>query len=272
MVESALIIAILYWIFTVLDPYLLSWQCLNRPIVVAPICGLVLGDFQTGIIMGASLESIFMGISAIEGSIPADSLSASLIAVSSTILTGSSVEVGLALALPIGTIIAQINAMLMPVFASLSAYWEKLAGTGNLRKFFTQVMTFSCVIQPLPVVIVMFCSVAFGVEGLNDLLAVMPAWVMTGLTAASSMMVAVGFAILASMIWSNELGIFFFIGYVLAAYLKLSSLPIAIIGLGFAIVLFFNEKRFIEIEKNVATKATEKIINEPVDDEEDFFA
>ncbi len=95
MAQAALKISILYFIISFLDPYILSWQTLNRPIVIAPLAGLILGDFQTGIIMGAGLESIFMGISAIGGQVPADATTASLIAVSFTVLTGASQEAGI---------------------------------------------------------------------------------------------------------------------------------------------------------------------------------
>ncbi len=33
----------------------------NRPIVVAPLVGLALGDLDTGIKLGATLELVFMG-------------------------------------------------------------------------------------------------------------------------------------------------------------------------------------------------------------------
>jgi len=33
----------------------------NRPIVIAPLVGLALGDFHTGIVLGATLELVFMG-------------------------------------------------------------------------------------------------------------------------------------------------------------------------------------------------------------------
>ena len=46
---AAVIGTIVYWVIYVLDPYIISWQCLNRPIVIAPVLGLLLGDFQTGI-------------------------------------------------------------------------------------------------------------------------------------------------------------------------------------------------------------------------------
>ena len=140
MVSSALQICLVYYIVSLLDPYILSWQCINRPIVVAPLAGLVLGDFHTGIVMGAALESIFMGISAIGGSIPADATTASIIAVAYTILTGSTAEAGLAIALPIGTVMASIANMFTPLWASLAAYWEKLAAECNPKKFMIQTM------------------------------------------------------------------------------------------------------------------------------------
>ena len=239
---------------------------MNRPIVVAPILGLLLGDFQTGIIMGASLESIFMGISAIGGSVPADALSASIVAVCYTVLTGSDVETGLAIALPIGTVMASLSSILLSFSSALAPYWEKLALSGKPGRFLTQNLIFSGLIYPLPNVIIIFLGIAFGVTGLNSALAALPPFVMTGLTAASSMMVAVGFAILISMIWSKDVASFFFVGYVMAKILKMDSLSIAIIGGAIAITMFFYEKQLIDV-KNSMVASEQK----PSDDEEDFF-
>ena len=77
------------------------------------------------------------------------------------------------------------------------------------------------------------------------------------------MMTAVGFAILMTMIWSKEVGGFFFVGFVLAKYLGLGTLPIAILLAVVALGVFFNEKRFIEIS------AVSKNVKES--QEEDFF-
>lgn len=265
MVSSALQICLVYYIVSLLDPYILSWQCINRPIVVAPLAGLVLGDFHTGIVMGAALESIFMGISAIGGSIPADATTASIIAVAYTILTGSTAEAGLAIALPIGTVMASIASMFTPVWASLAAYWEKLAAECNPKKFMVQTMAVN-MITPLINTVILFFAVAYGVEGLQAFLTSLPAWVMTGLGASTSMMLAVGFAILTSMIWNKEVGCFFFFGYVLVAYLGMGTLPIAIIGGVIAITMFFSEKRVIDLKNSLA--ANPSAVN---NDEEDFF-
>ena len=71
MIQSGLICA-LVWILMQGTDRLLGWQTLQRPIVTATVTGFLLGDIRTGMIMAASLEAIFMGISAIGGSIPSD--------------------------------------------------------------------------------------------------------------------------------------------------------------------------------------------------------
>ena len=88
-------------------------------------------------------------------------------------------------------------------------------------------------------------EVAFGVGGLNSLLAALPSWVMAGLSAAGGMMIGIGFAILVSMIWSREAGAFFFLGYVLVAYLKLDVIPVAILGTVAALTLYFIDRDII---------------------------
>ncbi|UUX35170.1 PTS sugar transporter subunit IIC [Fundicoccus culcitae] len=267
MTTEALLVSILYFIISYLDPILLSWQAVNRPIVVAPLVGLVLGDFHTGILMGASLEAIFMGISAIGGSIPADATIASVISVSYTILTGADIEAGLAIAMPIGTVMAQISAALTPIWSSFAVYWEKLAVNGTPKQFLGQNIVFSMLTTPLINSIMLFFSIAYGVDGLNNLLAQLPAWVMNGLVASSSMMIAVGLAILTSMIWDNKLGIFFFVGYILAARLGLDALSIAIIGLAIAITMFFTDKSIIDLKNSLSNINT----NTSAVEGDDFF-
>lgn len=246
-ITAAIICAVVYAVINWLDPYTLSWQCLNRPIVVAPLVGLLLGDFQTGIIMGASLEAIFMGISAVGGSIPSDCLSGSIIAVAYAIVVGGdgAMETGLA------------------------PYWERLASECKPNKFraISMVVNF---IACLPGAAIIFLGVAFGIEGLQAGLAACPAWVMTGLAAAGTMMTAVGFGILLSMIWSTDIAVFFFVGFICAKSLGLSSLGIAVIGAAIALTLFFIDKRIIDA-KNAVAAAPAAGAATPANSEEDFF-
>jgi PTS system mannose-specific IIC component/fructoselysine and glucoselysine-specific PTS system IIC component len=230
------------------------------------VAGLFLGDFTTGVIMGASLEAIFMGVSAIGGSIPADATSASIVAVAYVVLTGGDTESGLAVSLPIGVVMAQFAALFTPVWSLTVPYWEKLAVSGKIKSFLVQNLAFTLV-QNLPQCIMMYFGIAFGVEGLQTGLSALPAWVMTGLGASSSMMVAVGFAILCSMIWSGRLSVFFFAGFVMAKVIGMDSLSIAIIGAAVAATMFFGDKDFIDFKNSLSTQTAA----DANDNEEDFF-
>lgn len=263
MLESGLIVLLVWFIINGIDR-VMSWQTFARPIVTATITGLFLGDLKTGIIMGASLESIFMGISAIGGSVPADACASSIIAVAFTILTGTDIETGLAIAMPIGTLMASVGEMYKPVLASLAPFWERLAAKGEIKTFRTLVILCGIFLDRLPQGIILFLSVAFGVEGLQAFMAGLPAWVMSGLGAASGMMTGVGFAILTSMIWNKEIGGFFFVGFILNKYLNLATLPIALLAGVVAIMYFYNDKKINDLRlAGLATKSTEE--------EEDFF-
>ncbi|MEG0034790.1 MAG: PTS sugar transporter subunit IIC [Bacilli bacterium] len=262
MIETGLLCALSWMIVNGIDR-LLSWQTLARPLVTATLTGFLLGDLTTGVIMAASLEAIFMGISAIGGSIPSDPCASSIIAVAFTITSGSDIETGLALAIPIGTIMATINEMYKPILASLAPYWERLIGTGNVKMFRIQNIFMALFVDKLPQAIILFIAIAYGIGGLESFIASLPGWVMSGLSASSSMMTGVGFAILTSMIWDKEIGGFFFVGFVLAKYLKLATLPIAILAAVVAMMYFYNQKQFSGL-KLTANKADSN-------DEEEFF-
>lgn len=53
---------------------------LDRPLVLGPLVGLILGDLQTGIIIGASLELVMMGVVGIGSATPPDTVSGSILA------------------------------------------------------------------------------------------------------------------------------------------------------------------------------------------------
>ena len=258
MLQSALICTFVFWLAGAMDFTCFSWALFTRPLICGPITGLLLGDLRTGIIMGGAIEGIYMGVSNIGGSTPADPCPATIIAVAYSILTGSDI-----LSLPIGTLMQSFTNILTPFYASLSVYWEKLAASGNTKKMGRQVVLFDLFLQRIAQMLVLFLSIAYGIEGIQTVFNSLPGWVLNGFNAASGMMTAVGFAILMTMIWSKEVGGFFFVGFVLAKYLGLGTLPIAILLAVVALCVFFNEKRFIEIS------AVSKNVKES--QEEDFF-
>lgn len=85
-------LAIMAWL-TVLICYGGNWvlgQCMiERPLVVGLVAGLLMGDVKTGVIIGASLEAIFMGAVNIGGAISAEPVTATALAVPSPLVPAS---------------------------------------------------------------------------------------------------------------------------------------------------------------------------------------
>ena len=259
-IRIALIACVCYALLNGIDA-VLGWGTLQRPIVAGPIIGFLLGDVKTGIILGGALEAIFMGVSPIGGTIPADGLSSAIIVVAFTKITGADLTTGIALALPIGALMATVTNLSTPIFAALAPAWEKLAARANQKLFLIVMTVFAFVANRLPVVIVLFVSIAFGVTGLQSVFQQLPAWFMAGLNAGSSMMIAIGFAILTSMIWDKEVGIFLFLGFVLAKYLGLPPVAIAIIAGTIAVTYYYNDTKMMKMI-NANKKAEDEVFFE----------
>lgn len=279
-IGTAFVIALTYHLIFAVD-YAIGWQTLARPIVAAPVMGLVLGDLKTGIIMGASLEAIYMGISGVGGSYPADTVAGAVLSVAFVLISGADVEAALALALPIGTAMAAVKNLMMPVYAVFAGWFSRLASEGESRKFAVLHVLCNFTLKTGAQTLVLFICVAFGLDHVQGLLGILPAFVMRGLNAAGGMLPAVGFGILISMIWSKELGAYFFVGFILVNYLSLPTVAVALAAGIMAVLTFFNDRpgkadRALDPISDLTVSGTggpeTKAKAEVCTTEEDFFA
>ena len=148
MLVPALLVAFAYWITWLIDG-ILGWQTMTRPIVLGTVIGLLCGDLKTGVIMGASLEAVYMGISGIGGSLAADYRSGTAVGVGLAILSGISMEEGIAIAVPIGALCLG----LMPVTTMVGNLMEvplmNAAKQGDVKKYNRLVWFQAIVLQHL---------------------------------------------------------------------------------------------------------------------------
>lgn len=246
--QAAILLAIANYLINLSDNFF-AWDATWRPLFVSWITGLVLGDPKTGLIMGAQLEAIYMGISAIGGVMPSDPMSGSLIPVAAVILTHTDMDAAIALAIPVGSLINYANTLCSPIQLAFLGLYDKYAEDDNQKAYTIMHYIYVFILQPLPRTIIIFLAIWLGVGNLGGLTDAMPMWLIDGLSVASGMLVAIGFGILTSMIWSKKLGIFFFVGFVLAEMMGLSTIGIAIIALAIAISIFLIEQRMNRIER-----------------------
>ena len=94
-----------------------------RPIVLCPLVGLVLGDLQTGLAVGASLELLFMGSVSIGAYVPPNETIGGVLACAFAIQLGQGTETAIALAMPIAVLsltFDNITSALFPVFVDMA--------------------------------------------------------------------------------------------------------------------------------------------------------
>ena len=251
---------------------------IERPLVVGMVAGLMFGDIRTGILIGASLEAIFMGAVDIGGAISSEPVTATVLATTFAITLGVDTKVALALAVPIGVFAAFISMFLknvvMNVFAPLV---DKVAADNNPKgltrlhfgMWFVNYFTFS---------LATFFAVLAGARPEQHLVNQIPANLMAGLAATGGLLPAVGFAILMRMLWSKQLSPYYFLGFVLAAYLKLPSVAVAAIGIIIVVLQWIRDKQIMDIENKqkatpVANAVTHLETTDQMDEEEeDFFS
>ncbi|MFM1652889.1 PTS system mannose/fructose/sorbose family transporter subunit IID [Brevibacillus sp. B_LB10_24] len=234
--EVSLLYALCISLFIALlmtENYGYGYLMISRPIFAGPLLGLIMGDVQTGLLVGASVELMYMGVLPIGGSIPPNAQIAGLIGTAFAILSGGKPEVGIVLALPIG-ILAQFLIMLAWNFNIYLVHRaDKHLTNGNIkqaeRTHLTGLLGFF-VVMFVP----SFLAIYFGSEWVNGLVNAMPAWLMDGLKATSGILPAIGMAMLLKMMNFKKYWSFFLIGFVLAVYLKLDVLSVALLGLGIA--------------------------------------
>ncbi|NWN95267.1 MAG: PTS sugar transporter subunit IIC, partial [Bacillus sp. (in: Bacteria)] len=88
----------------ILDGRIFGVMMLERPLAAGLLVGLVLGDVKSGIMIGAQLELIWMGIAGIGASTPPDVVTGGVLGTAFAILSGHGVAVALALAVPIAVL------------------------------------------------------------------------------------------------------------------------------------------------------------------------
>ena len=110
---------------------------IERPLVVGMVAGLIFGDIRTGVLIGASLEAIFMGAVDIGGALSAEPVTATVLATTFAITLGVDTKAALALAVPIGVLGAFISMFMKNVVMNIFAPLVDKAAEKDSSKMLT---------------------------------------------------------------------------------------------------------------------------------------
>lgn len=242
MLIKAILVALIAGICKI-DNRLFGMTMIQRPLIVGTLVGFVYGDPVAGMMFGAQFELLSMGLVGIgaHSGMPEITLGSAL-CTAFALGSGTGLEVALAMALPISTFGTTIGYLTwIPLNHILSERAKAAAGVGN-----TKVMEicqwcglFNYFFFPFLVVLI---GMLVGAPLFEKLIEITPQFITSGISIASGMLPALGFALLMQLTYSNKLAPYLFIGFVAVAFLGLSNVGVAIIGAILAILVFNNSE------------------------------
>ncbi|MDP4109194.1 MAG: PTS sugar transporter subunit IIC [Bacillota bacterium] len=240
MLVKALLLGILAGLAQ-LDSRIAGDNMLSRPIVTGIIVGLILGDVKTGIIMGGSLELVMMGFVGIGVSAPADVNVGGILGTAFAILSGLDTKTAVALALPVSILAEFFGTFIRTVNIYFQHMADKSADKGDYKGV-ERSLWYGVVLFFVTPLVVVFIGVMYGSEAAANLVKMIPQQIMDGLSVAAGALPAIGMALLLELTYDKKYAGYLALGFVLASYLKLDSLAIALIGTIIAYIFYQTSK------------------------------
>lgn len=227
------IVLILYTIIAVIDQ--ISIQCgLYTPLFAAVITGALLGDLQTGLVIGATLQLMTLGVATYGGATVPDYLSGAIMGTTYAIISGQGAEYGIALAIPIGLLLTQMDILGRMANSFFQHYADRCAEKGDYKGV-ERANLLGIIPWTLSRVIPVALGLCFGEAVVNSINAIIPAWFMTGLKTAGAILPAMGMAILMRYLPIKKYYAYFIIGFVMIAYGGATFTVMAAALIGFAL-------------------------------------
>ena len=202
----------------------------HRPLVACTLVGLVLGDIQTGIILGGTLEMLALGWMNVGAAMAPDAALASVISAVLVIVGHQSIGAGIAVAIPIAAAGQVLTIFVRTITVFFQHLADKYAETGNTRGIemcHISGLALQAIRVAVPAAIV---GMLAGTDAVNAALAAIPPVITRGLQVSGGFIVVVGYAMVINMMNIKSLMPFFFIGFLIAAFTGVNLIGFGAIG------------------------------------------
>jgi PTS system mannose-specific IIC component len=244
-IMQAVLIGLFWWFKT--NYYGQTFTCAisNCCLPGALFVGIVLGDVPNAMIIGASVQLIYLGILGPGGNLPQDPTLAALVSTAIVLKSGMPVETAFAIAVPVGLLGAQILNLIRLINTTWIHMADKYAENGNTRGIYLAGLVYPSLARIPITVIPVALAVYYGSAYIERILDAIPVWLMNGLTVAGGMLPALGFAIVVNVIGQRYLLPYFAAGFFILQFTGIGILPLAIFGviIAYLHVLFTNSKK-----------------------------
>lgn len=235
-------------------PVVLSWFS----VIVGMISGLIMGDMNTGLVIGGTFQLMSLGVAALGGASAPNYGLATIIGTFIAVRTGTGVDAAIAVGLPVGLLAIQLEVVARIIMNFLT---HKMQSDNNAGKWarMDREAWFGPIICSMQTMLPTIIVVCFGANVVDFILEIIPQWVTNGLSIAAGMLPVVGIGMLMRYMPVKKFLPFILIGFVLSAYLGVPVLGIAIVGFAAAFWYFTTEINKADAAVAVTTAAADEM-------------
>lgn len=238
---QAIVIALLGYVSSIYGTWFLGtvggWNMTGRPIVAGALIGLILGDVKNGIIIGAAVQAMYVGLVTPGLSVPGDVNFASYIGIPLTVVAAAKPAYAVTLSVPLsflGVALVYLVVSVNVVFVHLQDRWireGKIKLATNIP-IFANITQFICRFLPI------FLACYYGAGYVENLVNAIPESLGVIFQILGGILPAIGFGLLLQYtLKSNKDLLFVLLGFILVAVLKVPIVPVTILAL---LVAMFN--------------------------------
>lgn len=189
-----------------------------RPVIVGFLCGLILGDMNSGLYIGGTFTLMSLGVAALGGSSVPDYGVATIIACAFAKTTGQGPEVGMTIGLPVGMLGVQMDVLYKICNSFIAQKSQKYANEKQFGKMYA-------ILYLCPVMVAVFMAFPTAVA-----------------LTAGKLLPGLGIAMLLHYMPAKKYFNYILIGFVLSAYMGVPILGIAFLGVALAYKFYMDEE------------------------------
>lgn len=203
-IVEIVLLAIVTFFFAI-DQFSLT-EIVYRPIIACPIIGAILGDVNTGLVVGGTYELMMVGNMPVGGAQPPNAVLGSVVAMIFAVKAKMDINAALGACMIFATFGQYVVTLTFTIMSGLMAKADKAANEANPKGITAVLNTSMAILGTLFAVIAILAYVGgTAASGALQSLSEIASWFMGGLSAAGGMMRFVGFAVLLKIMLSNDL-------------------------------------------------------------------
>lgn len=252
------IILVAIWAFIIAIDQFSLLESLYQPIVTGAVVGAILGDLQTGLVVGGTYQLMTIGNMPVGGAQPPNAVIGGIMATVFAVASGLDTTAAVGLAVPFALMGQYMVTLLFTVMSPVMSSADQMAAKGDTKGI---VRLNYMAMSALGILFAVVCVAGLmGGSALGTTLSEISdkyQWIMNGLGAAGGMMRYVGFAILLRIMLSNDLWGIYFAGFAVATVIgyipDLSGSALLLIAfVGIAVALYDFQTR-VSIKQNAGS-------------------